>query len=65
MPGCLGGCPLKDMISVMSQLAAVQRLAAAWLSNPPPEAQSLMRAEAPLTLADLMPFADKVGHDDA
>lgn len=65
MPGCCAGCPLKDMISLLPQMAAVQRLAAAWLSNPPPEAQSLMRAENPLTEADLTPFAHKVGHDDA
>ena len=65
MPGCHAGCPFQDFISLLSQLAAVQRLAVAWLSSPPPEAQSLMRAEAPLTEADLMPLTEKVGHDGA
>ena len=65
LPGCHAGCPFQDYISLLSQLAAVQRLAAGWLSDPPPEAQSLMRAEAPLTEADLIPLTDKVGHDVA
>ena len=65
LPGCHAGCPFQNYISLLSQLAAVQRLAAAWLSNPPPEAQSLMRVEVPLTEADLMPLTDKVGHNGA
>ena len=63
LPGCLAGCPWKDMTILLSQLAAVQRLAAAWLSSPPMEARSSMRAEDPLTEVELMSFADQVGHD--
>ena len=55
--------PWKDMTILLSQLAAVQRLAAAWLSSPPMEARSSMRAEDPLTEVELMSFADQVGHD--
>ena len=48
------------MSALMSQLAAAQKLATTWLSNPPQEVQCSMRAQEPLTSLEMLPFGDQV-----
>lgn len=48
------------MSALMSQLAAAQKLATTWLSNPPQEVPYSMRAQDPLTSLEMLPFADQV-----